>query len=256
MSFTEIDVTTPAGTEKKKFGDDRIREFKEQTRDNLGVMSNYPASTMPALRTAVWTTATRPTGDELVDRVTGYNETLGYEEYYDLGTTTWIANNKTATDHVVQATGAHAATAISNTAAGNITATTVQAAINELDTEKAKLAGDTAQTFQVANATAATMALALGQLSGVISATGYVIIPIWNGTAKVDVYVQWGTVSAGESSATFATAFPNACLSIQFTPIGTGKIFDNWYYEISDPTTTGFTKNQTNYGGKYLAIGW
>lgn len=91
MAFTEIDVTTPAGTEKKKFGDDRIREFKEQVRDNLGVISNYPAATMPALKTAVWTTATRPSGDELVDRITGYNETLGYEEYYDLSTTTWIA---------------------------------------------------------------------------------------------------------------------------------------------------------------------
>ena len=39
-------------------------------------------------------------------------------------------------DHIADATGAHAATAISNTPAGNIAATTVQAAINELDTEK------------------------------------------------------------------------------------------------------------------------
>lgn len=39
-------------------------------------------------------------------------------------------------DHIADTTGAHAATAISNTPAGNIAATTVQAAINELDTEK------------------------------------------------------------------------------------------------------------------------
>lgn len=38
--------------------------------------------------------------------------------------------------HIADTTGAHAATAISNTPAGNIAATTVQAAINELDTEK------------------------------------------------------------------------------------------------------------------------
>lgn len=39
-------------------------------------------------------------------------------------------------DHIADTTGAHAATAISNTPAGNIAATTVQGAINELDTEK------------------------------------------------------------------------------------------------------------------------
>lgn len=40
-------------------------------------------------------------------------------------------------NHIANATGAHAASAISNTPAGNIAATTVQAALNELDTEKA-----------------------------------------------------------------------------------------------------------------------
>ena len=47
------------------------------------------------------------------------------------------------TDHINDAVGAHAATAISNTPAGSIAATTVQAAINELDTEKAPLASPT-----------------------------------------------------------------------------------------------------------------
>lgn len=89
MAFVEIDPTTPAGTEKKKFGDDRIREFKEQAISNFEELSNYPASTKPALRLAVWTTATRPTGDELVDRVTGYNTDLGCDEYYDLASTSW-----------------------------------------------------------------------------------------------------------------------------------------------------------------------
>lgn len=39
-------------------------------------------------------------------------------------------------DHIANATGAHAATAISNTPAGGIAATDVQAALNELDTDK------------------------------------------------------------------------------------------------------------------------
>lgn len=43
--------------------------------------------------------------------------------------------------HMADPTGAHAASAISNTPAGGISATTVQAAINELDTEKARLDG-------------------------------------------------------------------------------------------------------------------
>ncbi|SCM82403.1 Phage Tail Collar domain protein [uncultured Sporomusa sp.] len=89
MPFTKIDPTTPAGTEKKKFGDDRIRELKEQTIANFQVVTNYPAAEMPALRTAVWTTATRPAGAELVDRVTGYNTDLAAYEYYDIATTKW-----------------------------------------------------------------------------------------------------------------------------------------------------------------------
>lgn len=43
-------------------------------------------------------------------------------------------------DHLADATDAHAGTAITNTPAGSVAATTVQAAINELDTEKAAAA--------------------------------------------------------------------------------------------------------------------
>lgn len=95
MAFSTINTATPSGTDKKKFGDDIIRELKTQTVDNLKEITNYPAGTKPALRTAVWTTATRPTGDELVDRITGFNTTLGYEEYYDLTSATWKAKNTT-----------------------------------------------------------------------------------------------------------------------------------------------------------------
>lgn len=41
-----------------------------------------------------------------------------------------------ANDHIVATAGAHAASAVTNTPAGTIAATTVQAALNELDTEK------------------------------------------------------------------------------------------------------------------------
>lgn len=44
--------------------------------------------------------------------------------------------NTALSNHISDATDAHAGTAIANTPAGNIAATTVQAALNELDTEK------------------------------------------------------------------------------------------------------------------------
>lgn len=87
MSWNQIDVTTPGGDSKKKFGDDAIRELKLQVVDNLKEISHYPVSSTP--RKAVWTTATRPTSG-LVDRLTGYNDTIGMDEYYDLASTTWL----------------------------------------------------------------------------------------------------------------------------------------------------------------------
>lgn len=58
---------------------------------------------------------------------------------------------------------AEGATLIGNTPAGNIAATTVQAALNELDAEKARLAGLSTQTFSVATATAAAHAVPKSQ---------------------------------------------------------------------------------------------
>ena len=58
-----------------------------------------------------------------------------------------ISTNATNhTNHLADTTDAHDASAISNTPSGSIIATDVQAAINELDTEKANLAGDNGYT--------------------------------------------------------------------------------------------------------------
>lgn len=97
MSFNIIDVATPEGSTKKKFVDDHIREFKLQVRDCLVAISGYP--TRAALRTAVWTTGTRPTTD-LVDGLSGVNTTIGCEEYYDLASETWMPK---VTNALVQA---------------------------------------------------------------------------------------------------------------------------------------------------------
>src|SRR5690349_6914943 len=50
------------------------------------------------------------------------------------------AIQQTIDDHIADTSGAHAGSAISNTPAGGISATNVQSAINELDTEKENVA--------------------------------------------------------------------------------------------------------------------
>jgi hypothetical protein len=87
--------------------------------------------------------------------------------------TSWFTNSNTTArtytlpdkDGTVAMTSDLTSASISNTPFGNIAATTVQNAINELDAEKAKLAGDGSQTFAVANATSSNQAVNLGQLS-------------------------------------------------------------------------------------------
>lgn len=74
-----------------------------------------------------------------------------------------------ATDHaagkwvILGQTSTIAASNVSFTPAGNIAATTVQAAIEELDGEKAALAGSTGQAFSVGAATVSTQALRRAQ---------------------------------------------------------------------------------------------
>jgi len=63
---------------------------------------------------------------------------------------------------------------ISNTPAGNIVATTVQAAINEIDTEKALLAGSTAQNFSCSH---------LGISGGTASQYGLFNVAVLSGSA-------------------------------------------------------------------------
>ena len=85
------------------------------------------------------------TGDG-VDNTDPDNPVLSFPTPGDIGAevagaAATVASNLSA--HIADTTDAHAASAITNTPAGNISATTVQAAINELDTEKAPLASPT-----------------------------------------------------------------------------------------------------------------
>lgn len=91
MAWPNIDVTSPANSDKVKFGAANIRAFKSDVVTALQKICNFQvnAGSVPALKTAVWTTATRPTGGDLADGVSGYNTDLLVYEYYDLATSIW-----------------------------------------------------------------------------------------------------------------------------------------------------------------------
>lgn len=100
------------------------------------------------------------------------------------------------TAHIGNATAAHAASAIANTPAGGIAATTVQAAINELDTEKAPadLSG-AAQQAALASKLAFLDVVLLGD-----SITDVCGGPRLNGTTQdfsPQGYFSWGNVFLG-----------------------------------------------------------
>lgn len=64
-------------------------------------------------------------------------------ETVDAASSVAVSDLAAASTHPAASSGAHAASAISNTPAGNIAATTVQAAINELDSDKFAKTGGT-----------------------------------------------------------------------------------------------------------------
>jgi len=126
----------------------------------------------------------------------------------------------TADNHIADTTDAHAASAITNTPAGSIAATTVQTALNELDTEKlstttaastyAILAGSASQAFAVAAPTTATQAVPLSMVGLMPTVASHATTMDIFGAAGATVSVS-GTVTV--------TAIPN-CTSAQ---VGSAK---------------------------------
>jgi len=68
---------------------------------------------------------------------------LGWADATNIGLRVTAGTLDAVINHIEGVAGAHTASAISNTPAGNIEATTVQAALNELDAEKVGLASPT-----------------------------------------------------------------------------------------------------------------
>ncbi len=105
-----------------------------------------------------------------------------------------------ANDHVNDTSAAHAATAISNAPAGTIAATTVQAAINELDTEKA------ATSHTQASSTITDFAEAVQDVVGAMFTDGTGIDSSYNDGANTLTVASTGPLGRMASASITATA--------------------------------------------------
>ena len=179
MSWPTIDTSTPAGNSAKKFGDDYIRELKQQIIQALQVISGYP--NIQAGRDAVWTTASRPSTN-LSAGISGYNTTLGYREFWN--GTSWLPSNPFLTH---THTGEQVTSAVDNA------------------TNADKLDGYEAAAFVLKSRIVASLNGDAGQVK----------IPV---TDDLQFIVKWGiSFSLGDlsgdtyQSVTFPEAFPNYC---------------------------------------------
>ena len=128
-----------------------------------------------------------------------------------------INNHVYSSTPISPATTVHPASTIANTPAGNIASTNVQAALNELDTEKALLAGSPTQTFQVAPATTGTMAPQFQQFTASSGSSNIGFIQSGTGAVPMTLQAvdrewvsatQYGAVGDGTTDDT--TAIQNA----------------------------------------------
>lgn len=130
------------------------------------------------------------------------------------GIATGATDDTTVNAHIADATAAHAASAISNVAAGNIAATDVQAAINELDTEKSAITrtvnaqtgtsytlvlGDAGDVVTMDNASANTMTIPTNASVGYAVGTQVDVSQLGAGVTSIegDTGVTVNGVSAG-----------------------------------------------------------
>ncbi len=121
-----------------------------------------------------------------------------------------------------------------------------------VNTAFAALNGSSSQVFNVANATTATEAVALGQFGSLLSANGYQRLPS-------GLIVQWGSgvcsVLQTAQSFSFPITFPNALL----LPVA-GSLSLNSYggCVVSFSTTSSISLFSSNSGGavSYVAFGW
>lgn len=208
--------------------------------------------------------ATAPTGTELVEIVQGgVNKQTTAQDIADLASG-GVTSVFTRSGAVVAASGDYTATQVTNTPAGGIAATTVQAAIDELDTEKVDKETFTTLTFASPTVWACdNRQTPLAQ----VTATGSFTIDMTNvkdgaaGTLKII------TNTASAITLTFDTSFTNKKLGATgdetFTtytfPAATGKEFIlsfvavgttlHWVIQAPLPAWTDFTQTFEGFSG-------
>lgn len=121
-------------------------------------------------------------------------------------------------------------TMIVNTPAGNIAAITVQAALNELDTEKALLAGSATQVFSVANGTG-SQAINKTQADSTYAALAGLSTQVFSAAAATAAaHVTRADQIQGQSVTAFTTAGTSTAYTLTPTPAITayaiGQEFD------------------------------
>lgn len=178
-------------------------------------------------------------------------------ERAQLGTTarSWLAGDlvecrpeasqyQDVVNHVAATAGAHSATAIVNTPDGNIAATTVQAAINELDTEKLGLATGGTVSGAVDFTGNVTFDGAAGTVGQVLASQGTGATPAW-GALPGDM----STTSTGTNSLLVTN---NAPVALQLIDLATQS--DLVDYSVANSAGTEYevgsgSITSTNTGG-------
>lgn len=82
MSFPNININTPIGTQRPNVLDDEIRQLKQDVITSMQEISGYPNVACVVL--PAWSTENRPTGT-LKERLIGFNTTTGKIEVVSNG---------------------------------------------------------------------------------------------------------------------------------------------------------------------------
>lgn len=198
------------------------------TIDTSGTATNWPTgasshSFVIVIGSEAILVSTR-SGNQFTVEQRGYDNTTAASHAnndvvtHELDAATILAHEQ----HIAKTADAHTAAAITNVAAGNIAATTVQAAINELDTEKAGLASPT--FTGTVNAAAVT-------LSGLLTTAAIAMADNELRRSKLLDYSE--VVEAVGNSGTSKT------LDIELGNVKTLTLTGNCTLTLSNPSPTG-----------------
>ena len=183
--------------------------------------------------------------------VTGDIITASWGNVYVRDNTDYLKD--TIDNHIADAADAHAASAITNTPAGAVVATTVQAALNELDGDKVAIPGSSAQGDILIRGAAAYERLAPGTDGYFLKTQGAGANPIWvaNSAANAEIYLTMFHLSPSPFTAAYSASYAAVGGSqITFTSgnwsSGVTFYFESFFYVNGFYTCTAQLWNDTD----------